>query len=112
MVASIVLALERRRQRLSSLRYESHQSIRSAEHADHPQTGLNAFAALSLSTRRTVREQLIKDTTSGDIPEESLVKLDSVTMHLPFAIGEYTDFYCSLEHVQNVSIPRPKTDMY
>lgn len=33
-------------------------------------------------------------------------------MHLPFAIGEYTDFYCSLEHVQNVSIPRPKTDMY
>jgi fumarylacetoacetase len=66
---------------------------------------LNAFAALPKGTRRNVRDSLIKDIENGDVPAESLVKLDVLTMHLPFQIGGYSDFYCSLEHVQNVNYP-------
>ncbi|KAJ4247102.1 hypothetical protein NW762_013240 [Fusarium torreyae] len=64
---------------------------------------LNDFAALPQATRQAFRESLIKHITDDDIPEQCLVDLDEVTMHLPMRIGGYSDFYCSLEHVQNCS---------
>ncbi|KAH6959586.1 fumarylacetoacetate hydrolase [Ilyonectria sp. MPI-CAGE-AT-0026] len=64
---------------------------------------LNSFAALPRAIRQKVRESLISDIANDNIPEECLVELGAVTMHLPFRIGGYSDFYCSLEHVQNCS---------
>lgn len=51
-----------------------------------------------------VRQRLINDIGQDRVPEKSLLNLHEVTMHLPFEIGGYSDFYCSLEHAQNVSI--------
>ena len=34
--------------------------------------------------------------------EPLLVPLDEVTMHLPFEVADYVDFYCSLQHATNV----------
>ncbi|CRG92085.1 fumarylacetoacetase [Talaromyces islandicus] len=65
------------------------------------QPSLNAFSAFDYSVRKAVRDGLITNITNGSIPEDSLIKLDEVTMHLPFQIGGFSDFYCSLEHVQN-----------
>ncbi|KAH7133861.1 hypothetical protein EDB81DRAFT_727357, partial [Dactylonectria macrodidyma] len=64
---------------------------------------LNTFAALGRKTCRAVRESLINDINNGQIPQDCLSRLDDVTMHLPFQVGGYSDFYCSLEHVQNCS---------
>jgi len=33
---------------------------------------------------------------------DTLYKQDSVTMHLPVKVGDYTDFYSSIEHASNV----------
>lgn len=63
---------------------------------------LNTFAALPRQMRTSVRLQLIHDIKNDSIPRECLVPFDAVTMHTPFQIGGYSDFYCSLEHVQNV----------
>ncbi|VUC24152.1 unnamed protein product [Clonostachys rosea] len=67
------------------------------------QPNLNRFAALGRQVRREVRENLIRDITKGEIPHGSLHKLVDVKMHLPFRIGGFSDFYCSLEHVHNCS---------
>ena len=40
---------------------------------------------------------------NGDVAEDSLVPLREAQMHLPMKIGGYSDFFCSLEHCQNVS---------
>jgi fumarylacetoacetase len=68
-----------------------------------PKPTLNAFAALSHSVRLDVRNTIIQDIEASQIEEECLIPLDLVTMHLPMHIGGYSDFYCSLEHCQNVS---------
>lgn len=36
--------------------------------------------------------------------KSALMPMDQVTMHLPVAIGDYTDFYSSREHATNVGI--------
>ncbi|KAF5529622.1 fumarylacetoacetate hydrolase [Fusarium mexicanum] len=64
---------------------------------------LNDFAALPRISRQALRESLINDITHGRIPEQCLVDLDNVVMHLPMQIQGFSDFYCSLEHVQNCS---------
>lgn len=67
------------------------------------QTTLNSFAALPATTRTAVREQIIAGCKDGKIPSECLHKLTGVKTHLPVYVPGYTDFYCSLEHCQNVS---------
>lgn len=64
---------------------------------------LNAFAALPAKTRTAVREQLISALKDGSLPEEIAHKLSEIQSHLPVNIPGYTDFFCSLEHCQNVS---------
>lgn len=75
---------------------------------------LNEFAGLGKTVHRKVRsflqEILKSDTSSGDVlrdnPElrkAALVPLESVQMHLPMNIGDYTDFFTSPYHAQNVS---------
>lgn len=64
---------------------------------------LNAFAALPKSTHQSVREciqQLLK--TSG-IPSSAIEAITAVRMHLPVGCGDFSDFSCSADHVENAS---------
>jgi fumarylacetoacetase len=73
---------------------------------------LNPFMEMEYSRRRAVRlllHGLLRDdepTLRDDavLRQRALLPVDSVTMHLPVAIGDYTDFYSSREHATNVGI--------
>ncbi len=73
---------------------------------------LNDFIALGKKITRKVRERII-DLFSEDNPElksdketctVALFKADGVEMVLPIHVGDYTDFYSSIEHATNVGI--------
>ena len=51
---------------------------------------------------RTWVTSLLSDPAERDLVEPNLVQVDEVTMHLPFAVADYVDFYCSLDHASNV----------
>ena len=51
---------------------------------------------------RTWVTSLLSDPAERDLVEPNLVPVDEVTMHLPFAVADYVDFYCSLDHASNV----------
>lgn len=67
---------------------------------------LNDFIALGKSVTNQVRQRI----QQALCDEKSVLKgvprvfdeLDNVTMHLPVKVGDYTDFYSSLEHATNV----------
>jgi fumarylacetoacetase len=80
-------------------------------------TTLNAFLAAGLPAWRAVRarlQQLLGPSASDD--ERSAVAScsfarDAVTMHLPAAVGDYVDFYSSIEHATNLGrILRPNAE--
>jgi fumarylacetoacetase len=66
---------------------------------------LNALMAegrtLAISVRRWVTG-LLTDETRRDLVEAHLVPLADVTLHLPIEVGDYVDFYASLDHASNV----------
>jgi len=76
------------------------------------QPTLNDFMALShhhwSETRATLKELLKLDpenpllSGSVKVEEPYVVQLETVTMHLPCVIGDYTDFYSSIHHATNV----------
>lgn len=74
------------------------------------QSTLNAFLALGKEawheTRETLSQLLSKDVpTLRDnvaLRKVALVARQEARMHLPATIGDYTDFYSSLEHATNV----------
>jgi fumarylacetoacetase len=74
-------------------------------HALFDQPTLNPFMAAGPavwdSTRAWVRG-LLTDETERDLVEPALAPLDSVTMLLPFTVGDYVDFYASEHHASNV----------
>ena len=65
---------------------------------------LNDFMALShkhwSEARATIRKLLTDESIS--LPESSLIPMSTAKMHLPAAIGDYTDFYSSICHATNV----------
>ncbi|KAM0425175.1 hypothetical protein ACHAPT_009492 [Fusarium lateritium] len=76
---------------------------------------LNSFAALGRATHRSVRQYLrqvfesntpfpevLKDNDS--LRRTTIVALSQVQMHLPMAIGDYTDFYAGRNHAFNVGV--------
>jgi fumarylacetoacetase len=64
--------------------------------------GRDAWAAL----RAALRERL-----AGGVPPAALVPLADVEPQLPLAIGDYVDFYSSLEHASNLGrMFRPDAD--
>jgi len=73
---------------------------------------LNPFMELPAEQRRAVRllisgllreeEPTLRDDEA--LRRRVLLPADSVTMHLPVAIRDYTDFYSSREHATNVGI--------
>ena len=65
---------------------------------------LGAFMAQGPSVWREVREELV-----ARAPDAPGIPLESVTMHRPFEVADYVDFYCSLHHATNVGhIFRPE----
>jgi fumarylacetoacetase len=68
---------------------------------------LNPLMALGKIQNQIIRER-IQYILSKNFQEKSLVtefclvKQSEATMHLPFQIGDYTDFYSSIDHASNV----------
>jgi fumarylacetoacetase len=60
---------------------------------------LNAFMAQGRARWTEVRAQ-VTDLLSRD--QAPLTPLDAVRLHLPFAVGDYVDFYASEQHATNV----------
>lgn len=71
---------------------------------------LNEFMALGRSTTGLVRKRIIEVFTkdnaalrdNAELHEEILTDVQEVIMHLPVQVGDYTDFYSSIEHATNV----------
>lgn len=76
------------------------------------ESSLNGFMGLGrpawLEARQVIQKLLSKNepVLKDDIAlkAKALVPMSQATMHLPAQIGDYTDFYSSLEHATNVGI--------
>ncbi len=71
------------------------------------QPTLNALMQLPKATLSQIRQRLLKILDAENKPvshfsHQILVAQSDAVMHLPIAIGDYTDFYSSLEHATNV----------
>ena len=75
---------------------------------------LNAFAALGQTIHSVVRKYIqdifLTSTSYPDILKENkelqkicLIPLKDIRNHIPFQIGDYTDFYAGLNHASNCS---------
>jgi fumarylacetoacetase len=70
---------------------------------------LNPFVELGKETTRAVRKRVsdLLNKKNKDLQKDektkakALVKMAEVKMHLPFQIGDYTDFFSSKEHATN-----------
>jgi len=68
---------------------------------------LNDFIALGKQVTVPIRERiqnLLCDENNKDAVNHCLVNLSDVTMHMPVQVGDYTDFYSSIEHATNVGM--------
>lgn len=85
-----------------------HQSVFS-------QPSLNAFAALGRPIHSVVRKYIqsvfIEDTPYPDVlkansnlQKQVLVPLSEIKPHLPFKIGDYTDFFAGMNHAYNCGV--------
>ena len=67
---------------------------------------LNPYMALGKTITNSIRSQLQKELTdqSSKLREHNglLIPQSQSTMHLPVQVGDYTDFYSSIEHATNV----------
>ena len=67
---------------------------------------LNSFIALGKTTTNEIRLRVQNWLSDDQSPfkehEHILVDQEEATIHLPLQVGDYTDFYSSLEHATNV----------
>ncbi len=72
------------------------------------QSSLNDFIALGKKTTSQLRLNLqawLQDSESQLAKNDTIwVKQSEATLHLPVRVGDYTDFYSSIEHATNVGI--------
>jgi fumarylacetoacetase len=59
---------------------------------------LNAFLAAGRAAWTRTRREVV-DLLGGS---PTLVPVEEVTLHLPFEVADYVDYYCSLQHASNV----------
>jgi fumarylacetoacetase len=64
--------------------------------------GLNAFMARGRSRWVEIRSSVTDMLTGGTTPAEAIVPASDVTMHLPFEVADYVDFYASEHHASNI----------
>ncbi|GAB3860635.1 fumarylacetoacetase [Nocardioides maradonensis] len=62
---------------------------------------LNPFMAQGSARWAEVRSR-IAEAVVGDVPGEAVHALADVTMHLPFEVADYVDFYASEHHASNL----------
>ena len=68
-------------------------------------TTLNAWFAHGAKDRRALRKRLsdlLSSESCRHTAEKHLVRQSTADMHLPCAIGDYTDFYVGIHHATNV----------
>lgn len=69
---------------------------------------LNDFISLGKSVTNKVRtilqEELCDENSVLKTSKEAFIHQKEVEMHLPVQIGDYTDFYSSIEHATNVGV--------
>ena len=67
---------------------------------------LNRFMAVGRNVWREIRQRLseLMGMTRPKFKKEALHSIRDVQLHLPVAIGDYTDFYASREHATNVGV--------
>ena len=71
------------------------------------QPSLNAFLAAGRRAWEGALGRVAELVESG----HEVVSLDEATVHLPFRVGDYVDFYSSLEHASNLGrLFRPDAD--
>jgi fumarylacetoacetase len=80
----------------------------------HATGSLNAFMAQGPEAWSALRHRitgwLTDDAARGDV-EPHLLPRDAVTMHLPFEVADYVDFYSSRHHAENIGrIFRPDAE--
>lgn len=66
---------------------------------------LNALFALPAADRVALRRRLsklLREPAHRGVVEPALLPVGTCTMHLPCAIGDYTDFYVGIHHANNV----------
>jgi fumarylacetoacetase len=74
------------------------------------QSSLNRFMAAGPAAWRRVREAL-RALTSGPDAELAATALEDAELLLPFEVGDFVDFYSSIDHASNVGrIFRPGSD--
>ncbi|MEP6696786.1 MAG: fumarylacetoacetase [Pseudonocardiales bacterium] len=76
---------------------------------EHPECfvarSLNTFLAAGRPVWTQTRQrlvQLLRDSSSRASVEPYLVPMADVLLHLPFEVGDYVDFYSSIDHATNV----------
>jgi len=102
-IGNFVLDLKAVKHLFTGPQMSAHQDVFS-------ESTLNAFMALGKpawqETRARLTELLSKDTATlrddAELRAKALVPMDTVSMHLPARIGDYTDFYSSRDHATNV----------
>jgi fumarylacetoacetase len=62
---------------------------------------LNPFMAQGYDRWVAVRS-LITALVAGEVPDDAVHAVDGVTLHLPFEVADYVDFYASEHHASNV----------
>jgi fumarylacetoacetase len=88
----------------------AHDGLLDEDAAYFAQPSLNAFMGAGPPAWRRVREAL-RTLISGPDAELAAVPLEEAELLLPFAVGDYVDFYSSLEHAANVGrMFRPDSD--
>jgi fumarylacetoacetase len=67
---------------------------------------LNDFIALGKNitsgVRNVIQQELCNERSKLKDKPQVFIPIDSVIMHMPVIIGDYTDFYSSMEHATNV----------
>ena len=62
---------------------------------------LNPFMAQGYERWVEVRAAIV-ERIQGDVPDEAVHELRDVTLHLPFEVADYVDFYASEHHAANL----------
>lgn len=73
--------------------------------AGFDEPALNTFMALGQQTWAEVRgvlTELLAEGAATDVVRDALYPVNQVTLHLPFRVAEYTDFYAGRQHAFNV----------
>jgi fumarylacetoacetase len=78
-------------------------------------SGLNAFLGLGAAQRSALRQQvsaLLADTAQQRLVARALHTAASCRLHVPVAIGDYTDFYAGIHHATHVGrLFRPESPL-